>query len=190
MFIARLLPIFLFFPLLMKAQNYKAIPNELLITPAYQSLYSTHGNFFYSKSVTISKMVTKKIELGAGVEKASSPKHHDNGFVLSKLKFLPVYGNIKYHFKNLGKWHPYAESSVGISFNKYLIASDDSPTKKTLVKEKGVFLYGGAGLRYAVCNNLFLVSGFGVKGYKMSFNAEDVNPHGVSYLVGLCFKVS
>ena len=95
MFIARLLPLFLFFPLLIIAQNDKASKNELIITPAYESLYSTHGNFFYSGSVTFSKMVSKKIELGAGVERASSPIHHDNGFVLYKLRFLPVHGNIK-----------------------------------------------------------------------------------------------
>ena len=174
----------------MSAQNDKASKNELLITSAYESLYSTHGNFFHSKSVTVSKMGSKKIELGVGVERASSPKHHDNGFVLYKLRFVSVHGNLKYHFKNLGKWHPFAESSVGLSFNKYKIASDDSPTKTSVVKEKGVFLYAGAGLRYAVCSNVFLVSGVGIKGYKMSFNVEDVNPHGVSYLIGLCFKAS
>jgi len=190
MFIARLLPLFLFFPLLMSAQSDKASKNELIITTAYESLYSTHGNFFYSGSVTLSKMVSKKIELGAGIERASSPIHHDNGFVLYKLRFLPVHGNIKYHFKNFGKWHPYAESSVGISFNKYLIASDDSPEKTSAVNEKGVFLYAGAGLRYAVLKNFSLVSGIGIKGYKMSFNVEDINPHGVSYLIGLCFKLS
>ena len=185
----KLLTVVSFFPFLLSAQKFDANKNPILITPAFESLYSTHGNFFYSGSVTFSKMLSKKIELGAGIERASSPIHHDNGFVLYRLRFLPVHGNIKYHFKNLGKWHPYAESSVGISFNKYQIASDDTPEKTSAVNEKGVFLYAGLGLRYAVFNNFSLVSGVGIKGYKMSFNVDDINPHGVSYLVGVCFKL-
>jgi hypothetical protein len=169
------------FPLMLSAQKSNTGKKNIFITPLFESLYSTHGNFFYSGSLTVSATISKRIEIGLGVEKAFTPVHHDNGFVLSQLQFSPLHGNVKYHFKSCGKFSPFVETSAGVSFNKYRKASDDNPSNKYLVKETGIFLYTGGGLRYAVSNKILLVSGVGLKGYKMSFNVYDVNPHGVSY---------
>ncbi len=175
-------------PRILVAQKQEDKKAVIFITPAYESLYSTHGNFFYSQSIKASKFITKKLELGVGIEKAFSPKHHDNGFVIYRLKFVPVYTNIKYNFINGSKWCPFVESSLGVSFNKYKIARDETPTVKSKVNEVGVFIYTGVGTKYLLSKNISLVSALGFKGYKMSFNVYDINPHGVTYLVGLGFK--
>ena len=178
-----------FSPISLIAQK-RNIPASYTISPSFESLYSTHGNFFYSQSIQVLKKLNKKVEFGGGVERAYSPIHHDNGFVLYKLNFIPVYGNIKYCFMHSGRLYPFVESSVGVSFNSYKIASDDSPTEKSNVNEAGVYLYAGGGTRYLLFKNISLVSALGFKGYKMSFNVYDINPHGVTYLIGLCFKLS
>ena len=185
-----LLTIIFFLPLFLVAQKAENKKAEVFITPAYESVYSTHGNFFYSKSIRATKFINKKLELGIGIEKAFSPKHHDNGFVIYRLKFVPVYSHIKYNFVNASKWCPFVESSLGVSFNKYKIASDETPTEKSKVNEVGVFVYTGVGTKYLLSKNISLVSALGFKGYKMSFNVYDINPHGVTYLVGLGFKLS
>ncbi len=189
MYQTSLLTVLFLLPLLLSAQKFDTDKTSLFLTPAFESLYSTHGNFFYSESITVSKLINKKVELGIGIERAFTSIHHDNGFVLYNLHFTPIFGNIKYHFKNTGKWYPFVESSLGISFNKYKSASDLSPTEKSNVKETGFFTYAGGGVKYAISKNILLVSALGFKGYKMSFNVYDINPHGISYLVGVCFKL-
>lgn len=170
------------------AQNKTVAKQQLMFTPLFESMRSTHGNLFYSGSFTVSKTLNKRFEAGVGIETAFTPIHHDNGFVLYKLKFFPLFGNAKYHFNKAGRFDFFAESSVGLSFNRYHRASDDSPNIKTSVREKGIFVYMGGGLRYPILKRINLVTGIGVKGYKMSFNSLDVNPHGISGMLGLHFK--
>lgn len=170
------------------AQNKKVIKRPLMFSPLFECMKSTHGNFFYSGSFSVSKMLNKRYEIGLGLETAYTPIHHDNGFVLYKLKFLPLFGNIKYHFKTAGRFDIYTEISLGLSFNRYDRASDDSPNIKTRIKEKGVFTHMGGGVQYPIWKKISLVTGVGIKGYKMSFNVYDINPHGLSGMLGFNFK--
>lgn len=170
------------------AQKNNAEKQPVMFTPLFECLKSTHGNLFYSGSFLISKLLNQRYEAGAGIETAFTPKHHDNGFVLYKLKFIPVFANLKYHFKPVGKLDMFTETSVGLSFNKYHRASDSLPNNKIRIKEKGVFVYAGTGARYALSKKINLVSAFGIKGYKMSFNVFDINPHGFCFMFGLNIK--
>ena len=182
--------VFCFFYLITKtnAQNKKVVKQQLMFSPVFECLKSTHGNLFYSGSFSVSKMLNKKYEAGLGIETASTSIHHDNGYVLYKLRFVPLFGNLKYHFNKAGNFDIYAESSLGLSFNKYYRASDDSPNIKTRINEKGFFVYMGGGVRYPISKKINLVTGVGIKGYKMSFNVLDINPHGISGMLGLNFK--
>ena len=170
------------------AQNKISTKQPLMFTPLFEGMRSTHGNLFKSGSFCVSKMISKRYEAGLGFETAFTSKHHDNGFVLYKLKFIPVFGNFKYHFNKVNKFDFYAESSLGLSFNRYHRATDDSPNIKTRIKEKGVFAYFGSGVRYPISKKINLVTGVGIKGYKMSFNVLDINPHGISGMLGFNIK--
>ena len=185
-----LLMCFFFFCLTgaMYAQNKTENKKLLMFSPLFESLKSTHGNLFYSGSFTVSKMLNKRYEAGFGIETAFTQRHHDNGFVLYKLKFIPLFGNVKYHFKKVYRFDIYAESSIGLSFNRYHRATDNSPNIKTRIKEKGVFAYIGTGIRYPISKKISLVTGVGIKGYKMSFNVLDINPHGISGMLGFSIK--
>lgn len=170
------------------AQDKISTGQPLMFTPLFEGMRSTHGNLFKSGSLSVSKMVNKRYEAGLGIETALTSKHHDNGFVLYKLKFIPVFGNLKYHFNKVNKFDFYVESSLGLSFNRYHRASDNSPNVKVRIKEKGIFAYFGSGVRYPISKKINLVTGVGIKGYKMSFNVLDINPHGISGMLGFNFK--
>ena len=185
----RVLIIFLvFFPAALLAQSRSETKQPLFFSPMFETMRSTHGNLFYSGSFSVSKMLNKRYEAGLGFETAFTSRHHDNGFVLYKLKFIPFFGNIKYHFKKAGKFDIYTESSLGLSFNRYHRARDNAPNNKIRIKEKGVFAYVGAAVRYPISKRINLVTGVGIKGYKMSFNSLDINPHGISGLLGFNIK--
>ena len=179
---------FFYLPAAMFAQNKAVTKQAIMFSTLFENMKSTHGNVFSSGSFVVSKMLNKKFEAGFGIETAFTSKHHDNGFVLYKLRFIPLFGNVKYHFNKAGKFDFFTESAIGLSFNRYHRARDESPNIKTRVREKGVFAYIGGGLRYPISKQINLVTGIGIKGYKMSFNVLDINPHGISGMIGFNIK--
>lgn len=174
-------------PIVLLAQSNSNDKNNFSVSPAFELLRSTHGNFFYSPSIKANYEFENGLEPGIGVEYATTPIHHDNGFVLYKLNFLPVYGNLKYNFKSKRKIRPYAETSLGISFNNYDIAEDPTPNNKSKVSEQGFFVYTGFGAKYSLTPKLKTFLSIGFKGYKMSTNDLDINPHGLSFMLGFSF---
>lgn len=162
--------------------------NKLLsFSPAYEVLKSTHGNLFRGPSFKINKALSNNSAPGLGVEYAASAIHHDNGFVLYDLKFVPVYINYKYNFIIHTKFSVYAETSLGFSFNQYYIADELTPDNKTRVNEGGFYAYGGTGVNFRLNKSTDIYTGAGLKGYKMSFNSLHVNPHGVTVMLGVRF---
>ncbi len=177
----------LFFPTLLFAQTKLDQSKTFSISPSFELLRSTHGNAFYGPSLKVNYLFANGFEPGIGIEYAATPVHHDNGFVLYKVHFLPVYGNLKYNFKTSHKVKPYVETSLGISFNKYDIADEQTPNNTSRTTEEGFFVYGGGGVKYALSNKINIFGGVGLKGYKMSTNDLDINPHGLSFMLGFTF---
>lgn len=169
------------------AQTNSEQQKVLSISPAFELLRSTHGNFFYSPSLKINHVFSNGLEPGFGIEYATTPIHHDNGYVLYKLKFMPVFGNLKYNFKTSKCIKPYLETSLGISFNRYDIAEDPTPNITSKTKEEGFFVYTGFGAKYALSKKVNTFLAIGIKGYKMSTNDLDINPHGLSFMTGFSF---
>jgi len=174
-------------PFLVSAQQQDDDVGKFSVSPAFELMRSTHSNLFYSPSLKVNHLFSNGLEPGIGVEYSSTPIHHDNGYVLYQVRFLPVYGNLKYNFKTSKKIRPYAETSLGISFNQYNRAEDPTPDVKTKVSEQGFYVYTGFGAKYRISQgiNTFLAVGF--KGYKMSTNDLDINPHGLSFTLGFTF---
>ncbi len=162
-------------------------PPRFIFSPSFEFLRSTHGNFFNGPSLKVNYNSSSKFKLGMGIEYSSSAVHHDNGFVLYDVRFIPVYANLKYEFSQKSKFTPYAEASLGLTFAKYDEAPDANPTAKTRITEQGFYAYGGFGLKYAVTNRIKPFVGVGLKGFQNSFNDLDVNPHGITFHVGVSF---
>lgn len=160
------------------------VPPHFTFSPAFEFLRTTHSNFFNGPSFKVNYNPTSRFKPGVGIEYASSAIHHDNGYVLYKVKIVPVYANIKYEISQNKKITPYVEASAGISFVKYVEAEDESPTKTTLIKESGMYLYAGTGIKYAISNKFKPFLGFGFKGFHNSLNDLDINPHGLTFHMG------
>ena len=174
-------------PVISTAQTNSAHQKVFSISPAFELLRSTHSNLFYAPSLKVNYLFANGLEPGLGIEYATTPIHHDNGYVLYKLKFLPIYGNLKYNFKTSKSIKPYVETSLGISFNQYDIAEDPTPNKTSKTKEEGFYVYTGFGAKYALSKKINTFLGVGIKGYKMSTNDLDINPHGLSFMAGFTF---
>lgn len=177
----------LFSPFLGLAQNQMIDTPKFTYSPAFELLRSTHGNLFHAASLKVNYLLENGLEPGFGVEYSATRIHHDNGYTLHKLWFIPVYANLKYQFSPSKKIKPFAETSAGISFNKYHIAHDERPDKISRNKERGVYVYLGFGAKYALSSRTSTFVGIGFKGYKMSTNDQDINPHGLSFMFGFTF---
>lgn len=183
----KLLFLSLIFPFIAHAQTDSIPVKGLRFYPAFELLRTTHSNFFYAPSLKVNYLVKNGLELGLGMEYSTSPIHHDNGYILRKVHFLPIYANLKYNFESSKRLNLYVETSVGHSFNQYHRATDREPRKQRRIKEGGVYLYSGIGTKYALNSNADLFFALGFKGYKFSRNDLDINPHGISFTLGFSF---
>lgn len=166
------------------AQKTEDSKSNYSVSGVMEIMRSTHSNAFYGPSLRVNRLFGNHWEPGIGIEYAATPIHHDNGFILRKLKFLPVYGNLKYNFSGAKQITFFAETSLGISFNRYNIADDRTPTEAKPVREEGFYTYLGGGVKYHLAKSFDIFAGIGLKGYKMSTNDLDINPHGLSFLLG------
>lgn len=170
-----------------QAQEKKESTTKFSISPAFELLRSTHGNLFYAPSLKANFLFDNGLEPGFGIERSSTPVHHDNGYVLYKLRYLPIYGNLKYNFNTTKKFRPYVESSIGYSIIKYNIADERTPNNTSVIKEGGLYVYGGTGLKYALSSKVHTFIGVGFKAYRITTNDLDINPHGLSFQAGFSF---
>lgn len=171
-------------PIFASAQTEPLKKDGFRLSPAFELLRTTHSNLFYAPSLKASYLFENGLEPGLGMEYSTSPIHHDNGYILRRVRFLPIFANLKYNFKSNTNLNLYVETSVGHSFNQYHRATDREPHKQRKIAEGGVYAYAGLGTKYAISQNADLFFAVGFKGYKFSTNNLDVNPHGVCFTLG------
>lgn len=162
-------------------------PAPYTFSAAYEFLRSTHTNFFNGPSLKVTRNLKGRFKPGLGIGYATTALHPDNGYKLYRMKLLPVYANLSYDIYNKSKLEVFAEASAGVTFFNYFRATDEQPDVTTYIHEEGLYLYGGFGVRYAVSKHFSPFVGTGLKGYKMSFNNLDINPHGITFVAGVRF---
>lgn len=156
-------------------------------SPAFEFLRSTHGNFFNGPSFKATRNFSGGFKPGIGIAYATTTTHFDNGLILYKMKMLPVYANLTYDIPTRSRFEPFVEASVGMTFFNYDQATDADPHTSFHVKEHGLYMYSGFGLRYAVSKRFAPYVAAGFKSYNVTTNDLDINPHGISFQVGLKF---
>ncbi|MGY3052166.1 hypothetical protein ACVWYG_000353 [Pedobacter sp. UYEF25] len=176
--------LFICFPCIANAQTDSLATRGYKLYPAIEILRSTHSNLFYAPSLKANYLFENGLEPGVGIEYSTSRIHHDNGYILRKVHFLPIYANLKYNFNRNKRLNLYVETSVGHSFNQYHRATDKEPNKQRKIHEGGVYFYSGVGTKYAINKSTELFFAIGFKGYKFSRNNLDINPHGISFSLG------
>lgn len=152
-----------------------------------QNLSSTHGTTFNGVDFVVSYPVLHSFSVGLGTEYSHTGYHFDNGWNLTNLKFVPVFIDSKLDLTKHTILTPFVHLSSGISFASYTKEDINALGKFYPVSEKGLYLYSGIGLSFRISNYFATFIDLGFKGYHMSFNALDVNPHGLTFRFGLEF---
>ena len=163
------------------------IDKKIFATVELQNLNSTHGTNFKGADVVVSYQLSPSFSLGLGPEYSYTGYHFDNGYNLTKLKFLPVFADSKLDLSKGRTITPFLHLSTGISFANYY--KEDVNALGTLyhVSESGLYAYSGFGVSCKLGNSISTFIETGFKGFHMSFNALDINPHGLTFRLGLKF---
>lgn len=177
----------LFTPIDTDIQSKDTGKQKIKIAMEVQSLSSTHGTTFNGVDFVVSYPVSPSFSVGLGTEYSHTGYHFDNGWNLTNLKFVPVFIDSKLDLTKHTILTPFVHLSTGISFANYTKEDINQLGKFYPVSEKGLYLYSGIGLSFRISNYFATFIDLGFKGYHMSFNALDVNPHGLTFRFGLEF---
>ena len=168
---------------------------KITVIAELHELISTHTTYFRGGTLLISYPVSPKFSLGLGAEYSYVGFHFDNGYDLTHFKLMPVFIDSRITFSNGKKFVPFFRLSPGITFDSYIKQDDKKqpptpPSSSPLpyqVKDTGLYVYAGAGGTYKINNYFGLIAEAGFKGYHMTFNNLDINPHGLVFGLGLAF---
>ena len=154
----------------------------------YVDMISTHKNRFRGANIMLSEKISNNLNWGVGIEYSYGSSYSDEYFNLHNLSYIPIFFDLTYKIKTTNKLKPFVSVDPGLSFANYNLEMKNELNKKILIRELGFYLYTGVGLKYQIDNRLSTVIDFGFKGYKMSFNNLDMNPHGFVIRAGLVFQ--
>jgi hypothetical protein len=160
---------------------------KIIFIPEFQNLHSTHTTNFNGGSLIIDYQYSKTLYFGIGAEFSLAKFHGDNGWNLTNLKFFPLFIDFKLKLTRNSVLVPFFHSSEGISFNSYNKEDANSIGKPYNVAERGFYVYTGFGIIFRLSKYFEPIFDLGFKGYHMSFNNLDVNPHGLTMRLGLIF---
>lgn len=150
-----------------------------------QMLRSTHGNAFWGGSLAADYRLSKPVSIGLGMEYTYCNYHLDNGWDLYNLNFLPIYLEEKFRLPAEHKFNPYLHLEEGISFNHYDKVDPAISPNRVAVRENGLYGYSGLGLQFLQTKHSSLYVELGIKGFRITTNNLDVNPHGLTLKVGV-----
>jgi hypothetical protein len=100
---------------------------------------------------------------------------------------VPVFIDTRLLLRKSGKIVPYTRFSAGISFNTYTNKELETQRDPYTVSERGLYLLTDIGCAFNLHRYFTPIIELGLKGYHMSFNNLDVNPHGIVLTLGLMF---
>lgn len=159
---------------------------HFFVLPEYKLLHTTHQDNFTGGEVTVIYRVSRSLFLGLGTGYSHDNYHGDNGWRLYNLRFIPVFADARLFLPGIITFAPFLQLSEGISFNHYK-RMDRPYTSSYYVSETGDYLYTGIGCIVNISRHLKPEISVGFDGYKMSFDSWDVNPHGITFSMGLIF---
>lgn len=147
-------------------------------------LHTTHGTHFKGVNVGLNYLLSNSVSIGAGLEYSSIHLHNDNGWELRRLHFLPVYLEAKILLKQLKKANFYLRPAAGLTVMRYSKVNADHSDFPHTINEKGLYLNLATGLSFNIYKRIQPLVEVGFKGFKISRNNLDVNPHGLTLRLG------
>lgn len=163
----------------------------LKVGVSYSWLYTTHRNPFNGVSVSLSRQLTRTVDLGINAGIAATPLHHTNGYDLSRFRNIPLAVDFTYTPLRGSKSAFFTHVTPGVSLMHYhqkWKANADDPSVR--VRDYGFYLYSGIGADYEVAKKTRFFFEIGNTFFKLSTNRLDVNPRGLTLRAGCSFGIS
>ncbi len=165
------------------------LKSKSLIEPAIQNLFTTHSTYFFGWNVSLDYLISRYSSLGLGIEVSSCKQHDDNGWIITDLNYRSLYLNYKFNLCKVHRFGIFINVSAGASFSQYNKVQKKRILTVNDISEHGLFFYSGAGFYYKIMKYVKPFLDIGFKGFHMSFNSLDINPHGLNIGFGLLITI-
>jgi hypothetical protein len=163
--------------------------NKYTVFSEFHYLHTTHQQQIPGFSLTVNRTLTPNWLIGVGAE--ISYHHHIDthypDFTIFSFHTIPVYADFKYIFFKK-KLVCFADVAPGVTFIQYS-RYDFKPATSTYRTQQGFYLYSGVGALYPVFKNVNISAQLGFKGFHISSNPDEINPHGLMYRLGVAVRI-
>jgi hypothetical protein len=167
---------------------------HFMLVPEVQHLRSTHSQTIYGASVMLGYRISPSLSAGIGCEisRTDSLLTHDRYITVLKFTPVPIYGEVRIDLIRHSAVTPYLNLAAGmssISYERKRLDSSGGTLESKSVHQNGFFFKGGFGLLFRLNKYLSPTVNASFKGFHMSRNPYEINPHGVTIQVGVVVKV-
>ncbi|HMI67347.1 MAG TPA: hypothetical protein VK517_14985 [Cyclobacteriaceae bacterium] len=178
------------------AQKSESDPKSrhFILVPEVHHLRSTHSQTIYGASVMVGYRITPTLWAGFGCEvsRTDSLFTHDRHTRVLKFTPVPIYAEARFDLIRNSIVTPYLNLAAGMSFITYerkRLDTSGSMVDDKHIFQNGFFFKGGAGLLFHLSNTISPSINASLKGFHMSGNPYEINPHGVTIQAGVVVKI-
>jgi len=163
---------------------------HFILVPEAHHLRSTHSQTIYGASVMVGYRINPSLAAGIGCEISYTDSlfTHDRHTRVLKFTPIPIYAEARFDLIRNSIVTPYLNLAAGMSFISYerkRLDNSGSTLDDKHICQNGFFFKGGLGLLFHINNSISPSINASFKGFHMSGNPYEINPHGVTIQVGV-----
>jgi hypothetical protein len=171
--------------------NHKS--RQILLVLEAQRLRSSHSQTIYGGSAMLGYRVNPTLSAGIGIEVSHTDSLYTHDRYRSVLNFtpIPIYAETRFDLIENSKVTTYLNLAMGMSSIDYERKRFDATggnMENRHVHQNGFFLKGGFGLVFNINKYISPLVNASCKGFHISSNTREINPHGVTFQVGLLLR--
>jgi hypothetical protein len=168
--------------------------SHFILVPEAHHLRSTHSQTIYGASVMVGYRITPSFSAGIGCEvsRTDSLLTHDRYTTVLKFTPTPIYAEARFNLIQNSFVTPYLNLAMGMSsitYERKRFDKSGASIEDKNVHQRGFFFKGGAGLLFHISNTVSPSINASFKGFHVSGNPYEVNPHGVVIQVGVVVAI-
>lgn len=167
--------------------------SHFIVAVQFQRLRSTHSQTIYGASIFFGRQIHSSLTAGIGCEVSYVERlyTHNKSFNIFYFRPIPIYGEVRFISQRNSRFVPYAHLATGMSSITYHLQRYDPIIGS--VQHKNVYQYGffvnvGFGLLFSVTKHIAPSIGVSFKGFHISGNPYEINPHGITLQAGVVWR--
>ena len=158
-----------------------------------QYLRSSHSQTIYGGSVMLGYRVSPSLTAGIGCEIShiDSLFTHDRYTTVLEFTPMPIYADARFNLIQNSKVTPYVNLAAGMSsitFERKRFDMSGGNMESRGVHQNGFFFKAGFGLLFNINKYISPSVNASFKGFHISSNTNEINPHGVTIQVGMVLR--